>query len=403
MTLENMGAFILALRKSAGMTQQDLAERVGVTNKSVSRWENGECAPDLTLIPVLADLFGVTADELLRGERRAPGEREEAPAAREKRVGALVSAVISGYGRSVLLASAAPLLGLIALLAVAYGARLPLLGVGICALFALAGAVVAIERAMRALHAISGGEPEGAAVFDGRRCVIRRAFTPCALAVCAIALSVPYLLPDLYTDYQNAVLNFTSWLKLAPACLAAAALLCAAASAIVHAQLEKGHLAEIGDAGRASSRRRAIALAAAAALMAVSLPLCMALSPLMGPKGTEYTDFESFRARMETPVNCKESHTVYGTNGERTVYGTVEYLEGTSGERQYYYHANMDIVSVEQSPSEDGLPVTVYTRPQLETDRSAYPVLYLWPALCAIFTAVALIALRRDEKKVPTA
>lgn len=399
MKLESMGAFILALRKSAGMTQQDLAQQVGVTNKSVSRWENGECAPDLTLIPVLADLFGVSADELLRGERRAPGEREEPDAAREKRIGVLASAVVSGYGRTVVLTGAAPLLGLVALLALAYGARLPLLGVGVCALFALSGAVVAVERAMRALCALSGGEIESAAVLDGRRRVIHLAAFPCTLSVCAIALSVPYLLPDLYTEYQNAVLELTSWLKLAPLCLASAGVLCAAASAILYARLAKGRPVELGEAGRASSRAIAAALGEVAALCAIALPLCLTLSPLMGPKGTVYDDFESFRALMETPVNCTESHIVFSAEGERTVYGDVAYLEGVGGERQYYYHANMDVERVEASPSRDGLPVTVYTRQQLAADSSAYPLLYLWPSICALAYLVAALLLRRRGRQ----
>lgn len=71
MEQNRMGRFLALLRKSAGMTQRELAGRLLVSDKTVSRWERGESAPDLDLIPVLAELFGVTADELLRGERGA--------------------------------------------------------------------------------------------------------------------------------------------------------------------------------------------------------------------------------------------------------------------------------------------------------------------------------------------
>jgi transcriptional regulator with XRE-family HTH domain len=77
MEKNTMGAFIAALRKASGMTQKELAERLNVSDKSVSRWERDETAPDLTLIPVIAEVFGVTADELLRGERR-PAEKRDA-------------------------------------------------------------------------------------------------------------------------------------------------------------------------------------------------------------------------------------------------------------------------------------------------------------------------------------
>ncbi len=72
MEAKTIGSFISALRRANGMTQKDLAERLNVSDKTVSRWERDDGAPDLSLIPVIAEIFGVTCDELLRGERRAP-------------------------------------------------------------------------------------------------------------------------------------------------------------------------------------------------------------------------------------------------------------------------------------------------------------------------------------------
>lgn len=73
MEKKTIGEFIGILRKAKGMTQQELADCLNVSNKAVSRWERGESAPDLTLIPVIAELFSVTTDELLRGEKNAGG------------------------------------------------------------------------------------------------------------------------------------------------------------------------------------------------------------------------------------------------------------------------------------------------------------------------------------------
>ena len=69
MEKKTIGKFIAVLRKANGLTQADLAEKLFVSDKTVSRWERDESTPDLELIPVIADLFGVTSDELLRGER----------------------------------------------------------------------------------------------------------------------------------------------------------------------------------------------------------------------------------------------------------------------------------------------------------------------------------------------
>jgi transcriptional regulator with XRE-family HTH domain len=78
---KTIGAFIAVLRKANGMTQRELAEMLNVSDKAVSRWERDECAPDLSLIPVIAEIFNITADELLRGERKTQsGETGEASA-----------------------------------------------------------------------------------------------------------------------------------------------------------------------------------------------------------------------------------------------------------------------------------------------------------------------------------
>lgn len=62
---ETLGKRIAALRKAKGLTQEQLAEKVGVSAQAVSKWENDVSCPDITLLPLLADLFDVSVDELL--------------------------------------------------------------------------------------------------------------------------------------------------------------------------------------------------------------------------------------------------------------------------------------------------------------------------------------------------
>ena len=66
------GAYLAALRKNANMTQQDVADRLGVSNKTISKWESGGGFPDIVILPALAELYGVSADELL--ERFVQGD-----------------------------------------------------------------------------------------------------------------------------------------------------------------------------------------------------------------------------------------------------------------------------------------------------------------------------------------
>lgn len=57
-------------RKKQGLTQEELAQRLGVTNQSVSKWESAQCCPDISLIPKLADIFEISIDELFGNEPR---------------------------------------------------------------------------------------------------------------------------------------------------------------------------------------------------------------------------------------------------------------------------------------------------------------------------------------------
>ncbi len=63
----NIGERIQNLRKDAGMSQEQLGEKLGVSRQAVSKWETGESLPELDKIILIAQVFGVTTDELLRG------------------------------------------------------------------------------------------------------------------------------------------------------------------------------------------------------------------------------------------------------------------------------------------------------------------------------------------------
>ncbi|SCJ53302.1 transcriptional repressor DicA [uncultured Eubacterium sp.] len=69
MDQKKIGDFIAALRKEAGMTQQELGKIIGVTNKTISRWENGNYLPDIVLMKELSNFFQISINELLSGER----------------------------------------------------------------------------------------------------------------------------------------------------------------------------------------------------------------------------------------------------------------------------------------------------------------------------------------------
>lgn len=67
--MNKFGEFLYTLRKEKGMTQAELAQALGVTNKAVSKWETGEAMPETAQLLPISRIFGVTVDELLAGKR----------------------------------------------------------------------------------------------------------------------------------------------------------------------------------------------------------------------------------------------------------------------------------------------------------------------------------------------
>ena len=66
---QKFGRFVAALRKEKGYTQKELAEKLFLSDKAISKWERGLSLPDIALLEPLADILGVTVAELLKGER----------------------------------------------------------------------------------------------------------------------------------------------------------------------------------------------------------------------------------------------------------------------------------------------------------------------------------------------
>ena len=66
-----IGSYIARKRKEQNLTQEQLAETLGVSNKTISKWENGKCMPDYSIIETLCEALGVTLPELMDGEDAA--------------------------------------------------------------------------------------------------------------------------------------------------------------------------------------------------------------------------------------------------------------------------------------------------------------------------------------------
>ena len=78
-----IGKRIGLLRKEKGLTQEELASHMGVSPQAVSKWENDQTCPDISALPKLAKLLGVSVDELLSGKEELPAVRVLPPAERK--------------------------------------------------------------------------------------------------------------------------------------------------------------------------------------------------------------------------------------------------------------------------------------------------------------------------------
>ena len=70
MSNKTIGEIISSLRKEKGMTQSDLAEKMNVTDKAVSKWERNLSCPDVNTIPKLAEILGISVEELLNVQKK---------------------------------------------------------------------------------------------------------------------------------------------------------------------------------------------------------------------------------------------------------------------------------------------------------------------------------------------
>lgn len=64
-----IGTFIAVLRKEKGLTQKELAEQIGISDKTVSKWETGNGMPDIAYLSPLCEVLDINVNELLSGEK----------------------------------------------------------------------------------------------------------------------------------------------------------------------------------------------------------------------------------------------------------------------------------------------------------------------------------------------
>jgi len=445
MEKKTIGSFISALRRAAGMTQRDLAEQLNVSDKAVSRWERDESAPDLTLLPLIADLFGITVDELLRGQRKANTEvqplREDGESVATPTVPPSNKRQKMLFGnrlRKQKMLNYIPLglfaAGVIAALLCNFAFTRAALGFFLGLLFEVGAVVCALAFAGAAMPVTEEDyDPE---LLQGyKRDVIRTAYLPVYLAL--VTLPMFLLLLIVWASYGPSF-GFDStaivWLLILTPLWALLTREIGKFAVLPRIDRRFG----VQESERETERRRGVgrlakkcAIVTACAMIlpviAMGVLTCGAFDPDTDfVKGTTFDNFEDFAAHMASEGRFgttddwsewafERSTHYYTRNSPEGFFVNIQesvpmldpsMSEGESDEqepqRETYSHRvitdehenvivefdwiNADVVHIDWSfdQSEDGMPATVYTAQQLRQSHSNYDT---WVLLLGILIA----------------
>lgn len=377
MEKKTMGSFIAALRRANGMTQKELAERLNVSDKSVSRWECDEGYPDLSLIPVIAEIFSVTSDELLKGERKTEErsdaqfsekgkkekERVKAEAKRRFRSSSIIS---MGLSLLALVVAAAINLGLVrAYIAFFSSLSILLLSVVLETIF------------LSSYISRNKDEDNGGTVDFG---VLRTGEVSFSIVAAVLGFLLPLVV--LVSD-ANFGLTGGSWILYGSLFSAAFLALSLIAIHIINGTLVKKDKVYLTPEKKERycrlHRLKSISILSFAVILAITILLHVALTEIWGPrsvmKGTRFTDYESFIAFIEKdekdPRNYRDGEVVLSEVTYYDMDGNVvtkdkaftRHITDINGDVVLtYVQRNHTVLSVSYSPSSGSvLPITVYT------------------------------------------
>lgn len=216
MAENTIGQFIAALRKANGLTQQDVADRLNVSNKAVSRWERDECAPDLSIIPALAEMFGVTCDELLKGKRiTEPTSPERKEPKVDKQVKALINRSLSGFKTLVFIALAVACVGIICMFGISYGFYRPVIGFAVMMLFEICASALAALAVSKARDVKEYNElfelADSSLKAKFNHTLGNLSFAAFFSILSALLFSLPLVLVNPASDYLNSVMTLESY------------------------------------------------------------------------------------------------------------------------------------------------------------------------------------------------
>lgn len=414
MEKKTMGTFIAALRKANGLTQRELAERLNVSDKAVSRWERDENSPDLSLIPVIAELFGVTADELLCGERLYDSDdprRCRAAEKSEKEINNLLERTCVSFKVKSVISCGVAIAGLIAAMIANLGFNRGYVGFFAACVFYLAAAVCEAAFLIPALSAF-GHDYAGETVSRGKRTIVRSALWVFSLIIVLFAATLPIisLLPDPYMGISG-----KSWFNYGGLFALAGLLLCLFAAWVVDGVLVRRGVYSLSEKQAKLRRLKIKCTLVTLAVMVCTLVLHMQLISDTSAYADKivFDNYEDFIALMAEKREAEyygpaapapDSPVQYYDEDGNPISewrSRMREIKNSDGELILrYYQYNEQIVSVSYPLTDTCLPITVITqdamRAAAQTMRmvsSIFIAVYVFEALAGL----AVYGIRRKK------
>lgn len=436
MEKKTIGGFIAALRKANGMTQKDLAEQLNVSDKTVSRWERDDGAPDLAVIPVIAEIFNVTCDELLRGERKSPTERaetteetESTPKA-EKQRQRLLKSTLSQYQNRTYIAMGISVVGMIVALICNLAFLKAILGFFLGAIFFAASIVCQAVFVNKVFFSVEDAGLDESVLSDFKRKVINFAEKSIGLTVAFIGFTLPLISVDAYMG-----LGSDSLLILGTMGAAAFLLIYAVVLYFLNASLLKKDVYGLSEKEEAvyyrNHKLKRICAIVLVILLGVTFVGHQFATSIWGPysimKSTTFEDYDSFVEYMEQDIPASPRYSFNGGTtaveipvpSEEIENGTYydEYGNEISEEEALtrrledkngnvvceYIDRNENVISLRYTPK-DGtiLPITVCTEDDLQEARQTAAVRHVifGAVYCIECLAVVLIYFKKKSEMI---
>lgn len=412
MEAHTIGKFITALRRASGMTQKELAERLHVSDKAVSRWEREESMPDLSLVPVLAEIFGVTCDELLRGQREKP--QAAPPHLGDQQRQNLLDRALTRYKNGAFINLGICALGMIGAMICNLGFQRGYLGFFVACVF-FAASLVSQGIFLNIAFSAVAREPREGAPNRYRLGIIRIGKTVCGVTVMLLGAALPLVIFPLGPYYGLSGGSWMGWgLVFGGILLVIWLVACHVLNGWI---LRKGictlppeQTASFWRGRKRKQRYAGILCGALAATAVLQLAANGIWSPWKLTKGTAFEDYESFVAYMETYkpyfdgefTAVAEYYDEFGNpiSKEEAFREELRIPDGTEEGKLVcsYIWQNFQVVGVEPANTEDGLPITVITQDQLQAGRNANRLINL--AFIPLYLAeIAWVLIRSRKKK----